>query len=251
MNLKAFWRATSKPKRHFIRSDKENASANDDMPRRLQTLRNPTFNAKGAFGGSSRTHDQRELEILNAAYEYLAMNLGSNLRSLRSLGMIRDNLVFDVLDDSDFNAFASTKEGNDVIVVNAGLVLCLFLIYGRIAQLPTAFTWLGAVKADSGPIPSFECLPTSINHLYSRQLELLGPGPHRLDEVMERLSSIRLLPEDAKRRQLAIHLWRWSLLFVIYHELGHLAFGHVDHFMARHRGTLFAELARSDPERIA
>jgi hypothetical protein len=205
----------------------------DATLRRLQTFQDATLHRKRAFDNGSAGYDESELCLLNIAYSYLEKTLAANFQELRRLGLTKGDLVFDILDDRDVNALASNKEGHDALCLNAGLPICLYLLYSRIAQFPSAFPWVGTAMMERDLPPPLDALPVSVSQLVAQTPTNLTSGK----------PLIPIAPEDRDRHAFVMYLWKWSLLFIVFHELGHLAHGHVEFFLRGSSGKPFEEIA--------
>lgn len=160
-----------------------------------------------------------ELSLLNVAYSYSARSLGANKDHLQSIGLIRGDLVFDIISDSSLNAFATTIDDHDVILMTSGYVMTLFFLFSRFVQLPESFPWVpGSSESAHEPAPL-----TSLPHSVNRWLELTA------HDIQSGGAPAAILPDGESRREFVIRLWKWALLFTLCHELGHLVHGHVDH----------------------
>lgn len=154
---------------------------------------------------------------------YLTETLTDNLALFEDQELIKGDWIFDIVDDNSFNAFASKKQGHDVICLNSGLVLGLFFIYARIVQLPGTFPWIRSDAAKTRVLVPFDVIPTSF-------LDLAA------------LAAEDIIPPDRQRLELAQRLWRWSLILIVFHELGHIVHGHVDHLLQDTNSKIFNEI---------
>lgn len=193
--------------------------------RRLRSFWNPTIAGIPPYDRSNASYVPAEAELLAIARRYCAASLKANHPQLHRAALVSPTIVFDILGDATINAFACRKKSHDAIFLHSGLVVALYLLYSRLLQYSEGFPWATQQTSHRAVPPQLTALPATFEDITLQMLTHIARMSHG-----EPISNLVLpyTPEDPARRELANCLWRWSLNFVLFHELAHILHGHVD-----------------------
>jgi hypothetical protein len=112
---------------------------------------------------------------------------------------------FIFLKSQEFNAWAASHRGHDVIAMNAAVVAILANLFARLMSDPQSMSWIGNAGSETLAAISVK------EGLHSRLLV-----------------GARQRPKDALRGRVAHHMASLASMWVFQHELAHIWNGHVD-----------------------
>lgn len=116
-------------------------------------------------------------------------------------------LEIGMVEDLSFNAWASTKDGVDVIAINGGVYPTLVGVFRALSHVRTFFPHVGDVNVVEEP----------------------GPSPFLASDAAQRalLADFPAHP-DPEREELARRLASLAMVAIVEHEFAHICNGHVD-----------------------
>lgn len=130
---------------------------------------------------------------------------------------------FDFIDSPCVNAFAFKHDGEYFIGITAGAVLMIYLILNRILASQKTFPQVGDPTKEIGDKLQFTWEIPDVEVLFN---EGARPLPIR----------------DHKRKYFSLHLADQATMFLVGHEIAHIARGHVDYAIEKYDNATWAEL---------
>jgi hypothetical protein len=198
--------------------------------------------------------------VIEPSFSFCQGSLNGNIGHFRRLGLVAKDLAFDILDDSRFNALATNFNNHEVILINSGVPVCLVAIFYKLLSFRTLFPWVGAPEVEREEVLALPGLPDSFENSDAAFLRMVASevdrakviqallqnrdekaradyGPRRLARTVRCPVAVRdVVPLDKERRTFVGILLKWSLSFIMYHEIAHVFHGHVD-FLAQQSST--------------
>ncbi len=120
-------------------------------------------------------------------------------------------IYFDLVDNSELQAWAFTYEGRYFIALHMGAIDALCALFYRMLADPEVLPHVGDPTKEN---PNLPILPA------------LGPDAQPLIDAGVVITE----PRDETRRDYAINLWITAVRFLGVHEVCHISEGHVDYF---------------------
>lgn len=140
-----------------------------------------------------------------------ALKAQSQIDTMREYCGDLPDLHFGFLDDATLNAWAFVHDDHHFIAMHAGTILLLDLFFFRLMSDPRILPHIGDIGLESPTAP-------------------LDPST-LVDALFESVNKkMVVFPRDEVRRRFAIHLRELVAEFIIWHEIHHIADGHVDYF---------------------
>jgi hypothetical protein len=151
----------------------------------------------------------------------LQADLKYSISQLRQRGAtVFKNIYIDVVDDLSLNALAFIYEGHEFVGINAGVGISIPLIYFSMLSQPWSFATIGNASSE-------EQQPISIDKL------LFASGKASAIGAATNLNSYVSSPQDPVRFHYGATLGMRAWHFLLFHEIGHIARGHLPYLHER------------------
>lgn len=139
-------------------------------------------------------------------------------------------IIYDFVENSNFNAFALNAGPRYIIGVNWSVFVLLSDIFSRMLANPNILKNIGDV--------SKEKLMPQISDYYTNAFDLF--------DSFENSKYIVAQPIDNIRKKYADLLTLLAMDFIFEHELSHILFGHVDYINDKYGIKIFSEFSNND-----
>jgi hypothetical protein len=156
-------------------------------------------------------------------YGWMSQSARDLIRSAQSIVPSLPGIHFDFIHNPSVNAFAFKSDGRYFIGVTSGATYMLALVFSRMLSDRRLFASVGDPTRGLSEPPDLGGLVPDADHMVGLGvLPVAAPCP--------------------QRRRYASHLLDCALLFLVGHEIAHIALGHVDYLMTKSGSSLMAEL---------
>ena len=166
----------------------------------------------GKLGLGGRLVRKAMPEQSEIAYNQIAEDAQELVYSAQHLLPGLPQIHFDFVWNGTINAWAFKEEGKYFIGLTTGTIYLLTLVFARMLSDSRLFPTIGNLKEEADDLPPLRGYIPNAEELYQ--------AGHRSFTM----------PRNNPRRQFALGLLRrHALLFLVGHEIAHIALGHVDY----------------------
>jgi hypothetical protein len=169
------------------------------------------------LGSRYRVAASAPFRSLYATVEPLARAMRDQLVNEIGASKRVPEILSGVNDDSSFNAIAAPLPGGRyIIAVNYGALILVHDLVHRLFCLPEFFSWVGDPSKEDR---ARQFHPTSDNAQTYMRMFISDPRS--------------VTPRDPRRKQAAVFLIPFAVMFLVAHEFGHIVGGHLDWLKAQ------------------